>query len=49
MINRDNFCKLGIKNIVTPHLKMSRRDGSDEGSQHMILMRHKNYQILPLI
>ena len=48
MINRESFCKLGIKN-VTPHLKMS-QDDSDEGSQHMILMRHKKaYQILPLI
>ena len=62
MIIRDNFCEFCIETFaVTPHLncliccdpssEQSRRDGSDEGSQHTVSMRNeKNYhQILPLI
>ena len=50
MIIRDNFLLIPYKQYaVTPHL--NRQDGSDEGSQHMVLMRNKkNYhQILPPI
>ena len=52
MIIRDNILLILHKNIgCDPSSEPSRRDGSDEGSQHMVLMRNKkNYhQILPLI
>ena len=42
MIIRDNFCLFCIKAYaVTPSSEPSRRDGSDEGSQHMVSMRNK--------
>ena len=45
MIIRDNICLFWIKNICCdPSSEPSRRDGSDEGSQHMISVRNKkNY------
>ena len=52
MIIRDNFCFFCINNIFCdPSSEPSQRDGSDEGSQHMVLMRYKkNYhQVLSLI
>ena len=51
MIIRDNFCYFCIKTCCDPSSEPSQQDGSDEGSQHMVLMRNKkNYpQILPLI
>ena len=50
VIIRDNFCLFCTKfYVVTPHLNRlyetvqirGHRDGSDEGSQHMISMRNK--------
>ena len=39
---RDNFYSICKKlYVVTPDLNCL--DGSDEGSQHMVLMRNKNY------
>ena len=43
--------KIYVENICCePSSEPSHRDGSDEGSQHMVLMRNKkNYHLLPLI
>ena len=46
--NRDNlgiiFLFLSLKHICDPSLEPSRRDGSNEGSQHMFWLRNKkNY------
>ena len=52
MIIRDNFLLILYKNIrCDPSSEPSCRDGSDEGSQHMVSMRDKkNYhQTLCLI
>ena len=52
MIIRDNILLFLLKNICCdPSSEPSQRDGSDEGSQRMVLMRNKkNYhQILLLI
>ena len=44
MIIRDNFSVLYINIYCDPSSEPSRRDGSDEGSQHMTTMRNKqNY------
>ena len=44
MIIKDNFCYFYIKTYVVTSAELSRRDGSDEGSQHMVSMRNKkNY------
>ena len=51
MIIRDKFLIL-LKNICCdPSSELSRRDGSDKGSQHIVSMRNKKtyHQILPLI
>ena len=49
MIIRDNFLILH-KTYCDPSFEPSHRDGSDEGSQHMVSMRNKKkyHQILPL-
>ena len=40
MLIMDNFCFILHKNICCyPSSEPSRRDGSDEGSQHMVWMR----------
>ena len=52
MLIRDNFSLILHKNVCCDlSSEPSRRDGSDEWSQHMVSMRNKkNYhQILPLI
>ena len=49
VIIRDNVLLILHKNICNyPSSEPSRRDGSDEGSQHMVLMRNKKkyHQIL---
>ena len=45
MIISDDFCSFWIKTLCCdPSSEPSRRDVSDEGSQHMVLMRNKkNY------
>ena len=45
MIIRDNFLLILHKNVCCdPSTEPSRRDGSDEASQHMVSMRNKkNY------
>ena len=51
MIIGDNFLLILLKNICCdPSSEPSQLDSSDEGSQHMVLMRNKeNYhQIQPL-
>ena len=44
-----NFSYFSVKPyVVTPFLKLSQRDGSDEVSQHMFLTRiNKNYPLSP--
>ena len=38
----DNFCQFSAKNLCCdPLSEPSQRDGSVEGSQHMVLMRNK--------
>ena len=37
MIIRDNFCYFCIKTCCDPSFEPSPRDGSDEGSQHMVV------------
>ena len=52
MIIRDNFMFILHKNICCdPPFELSQQDGSDEGSQHLVLMRNKknHHQILSLI
>ena len=39
---RNDFCKFCIKTYCDPSAEPSFRDGSDEGSQHMVSMRNKN-------
>ena len=50
--NKGSFLLILHKTICcNPSSEPSRRDGSDEGSHHMISMRNKkiHHQILPLI
>ena len=52
VIIRDNFFLILYKNLCCdPSSELSQRDSSDEGSQHMVLIRNKknDHQILPLI
>ena len=51
MIIRDNFVYFYIKTCCDPSSEPSRREGSDERSQHIVSIRNKknNHQILPLI
>ena len=51
MIIKDDFLLLLHKNICCdPSSEPSRRDGSDEGSQHMVSMRNKiNYPSIIII
>ena len=53
MIIRDIFFFLILHKSIgcDPSYELSKRDGSEEGSQHMVLMRNKKifHQIPPLI
>ena len=42
MIIRDNFVNSALNIDCDPSSEPSRRDGSDKGSQHMVLLRNKN-------
>ena len=41
VIIRDNFCLFWLRTYVVTLVRLSRWDGSDEGSQHMVLLRNK--------